>query len=673
MSTFLARDLMKMSSEDIWQIPDNPKMKVKFDDGIIEADSRRIIFSHYAWWPMLEYDTPLLKSHYFEGRLKKSSVVDILNTTVFDTIDYLKDKAIDEGLNPGAYIDMEEFSIKVRNSITKAYNHLTYRLEKYVTGLSALDLLAVADHPRIKAINDELMALDLTDKGVMSNSEKYIAAGHEEIARILTEDGDTLRGTRQYELAASSQVDLRQQLQLSSSRGHVSDMDSNIFAPPILPGYSAGLKRLIDYAMDSRAAAKALIFTQHPLQETEYTNRELQILAATLCNLHVDDDCGSTNLTPWRLTKASIGIVEGMWYSEVDGSKDLKILKASKVQHLIGKTVYLRSALTCQHHDRTGICGKCFGELRWQIPRFTNIGHVSVTELCAKVSQDVLSVKHLDGAAVTSDIIIAREDRDFLKAYNDLQQIGLNPKLDVTNVKLRIPKQGLENLADVFTVSRVEKLTESKVSSMSDLVLELIDEDGDMDFRHVCVGDGNKRSYFTREFLKYVRKVSYGTDEDKWYIIDLSDWDLTKPIWQIPRRHASALEFLRSVKTDIKNTPGKTGNRGRKAGSIDTEALGEKLANLSDLVSNKFSINITHLATVIRLTMVKDSKGHDYHIPRGNEPIELETYRKLITNRSLGAASGYQELSKIFYSPHSYIYKNRPYSHFDELLYLDDK
>lgn len=659
------RDLLALDDQAIWNIPDTPKMSVEFDDGVMEVDSRAIIFSYYMWWPMKQFDqVPLLKEHCFVGRIKRSTVLTHMDKCIFDTVKYLVDKADADGVCRSEYVDMEYLGILTRKAITLIYNRMTYNLEEYVTGLSALDLLQVADHPKIKAVNDELHALDLTSKGVLANSELYISNAQDIIADALINDKE-LAGNRQHELAASEQVSLGQQLQLSGPRGHVSDIDSNIFPYPIMSSYSQGLKKLIQFGTDSRAAAKALIFTQHPLQETEYTNRELQILAATLSNLHVHDDCGSTNLIPWPLTKHNLKVVEGMWFSSVPEGGELSVIRKSNVQDLLGTTVYLRTAMTCQHEDEYGICGKCFGELRWQIPNYTNIGHVSVTELCAKVSQDVLSVKHLDGTAIAQAIKLSSGDREFLRPYDTKQQIGINPKINADNIRLRIPKKGLENLADIFNVSRVDKLAESKVSSMSEVCLEIIDEDGDMDFHHVIVGDGNKRSYFTRGFLKYLKEVSYFVEDDKEVVIDLKDWDIKDPIWQIPRRHASALEFLRDVKSNIKNTQKR---RSRKPELSDAEALSTKLIDLSELVANKFNIHITHLATVIRTTMVTDSTENNYSIPKGDRPVELETYRKLISGRSVGPATGYQELVKLYYSAPSYLYKDRPYSHFDELI-----
>lgn len=652
------RDLLALSKHDIWKIPDT-KMRVKFDDGIVDTHARDIILSYYTWIGQHTWkEVGLLTKHLFTGRFTKGTMIELMEVSVDTTIDYILD------VMEGGSEEIEYLGIQVRKRITAIFNDFSDHLEAYVTGLSALDLLMVADHPRIRAINDELMDLDLSDPGVLANSELYITKSQEEIGNILINDHVNLAGCRQHELANAKQVDLRQQLQLSGPRGHVSDIDSNIFKYPIMSSYSHGLKKLIQFSMDSRAAAKALIFTQHPLQETEYTNRELQLLSSTLSNLHVNEDCGSTQLIPWTLTKDTLHISEGLWFSLSATDIQLQPLSATTATNHYGKTIYLRTALTCKHPDDYGICGRCFGELRLQIPRFTNIGHASISELCAKVSQDVLSVKHLDGTAITGAIKINSIDLPYIKAYSAKQRIGINPKLGVSNIRLRIPKEGMENLADIFNVDRVSKLTESKVTSMSEICLELEDEDGDISFQHVIVGEGGKKAYFTVRFLEFLKKTSYEVEDEKLVIVDLDGWDISEPIWQIPRRHASSLEFLREVNTDIRNT-----TRGRRNAIVmDNELLGAKLLNLSNLVSRKFNIHLTHLATVIRTTMTTDSKNFDYRMPKSNGLVELETYRKLIVNRSVGPASGHQELGRLFHSPHSYNNKIRPYSDFDELL-----
>ena len=82
------------------------------------------------------------------------------------------------------------------------------------------------------------------------------------------------------------------------ARGYLTDIDSTIFKKPIV-SFLDGLISLEDKAMESRSAAKALIFSGTNTADSEYFSRELQLLVSTLCRLH-EGDCGSTKYLLFR-------------------------------------------------------------------------------------------------------------------------------------------------------------------------------------------------------------------------------------------------------------------------------------------------------------------------------------------------------------------------------------
>lgn len=108
-------------------------------------------------------------------------------------------------------------------------------------------------------------------------------------------------------------------------------------------------------------------------------------------------------------------------YNVVDDNKDL-----------IGKTIFLRSPIKClSAANGRGICRKCLGEL-YNITPATNIGIYSVTNLTERLTQMMLSAKHLleakiNNACLDTTYMTAEDLAKFILI--DEASIYLNPNM----------------------------------------------------------------------------------------------------------------------------------------------------------------------------------------------------------------------------------------------------
>lgn len=654
MLRYRARDLCGLDYEGIWLLDDLPSNLVEFDDGTtLNMSTREIIFSYYNWWPHREWPaTPLLAEHALNDHLTSKLILKLMELSSF--------AAYDTHLGQ---IDIEYLGLRIKQELNRIYNDMTRKLGAYVTGLDALDFVNVMRHPEIKRVNDEIQAKDLNDRGVLANMEHYIDQTHNAILKVLMNDS-SLKGNRLSEVVRADIVSPGQVLQCVGPRGYPSDIDSHIFKYPILRGFGHGIYKLHDHLIESRSAAKALFFTKDPLQTTEYFNREMQLNTATLRTLYYNEDCGSDEYVPWTITKKNLGITSGLWHFNTESTKLELITK--KRTDLIGRTVLLRSAMTCKHHDAYGVCGKCYGELQLAVPRGTNIGHVSVTELCAMVSQNVLSTKHLDRTASIGEIVLTPFDRQFIRLHEGQLQLAIAKVLKGSKVSIIVSKEDVANLADLNIIDDIRKLSVSKISAMDEVSFSVIDSEGDVSISPVMVNMGSRKASFTAEFLGYIRKEGYSIEGDRSISFSLDNWDFDKPVWILPRKHANMLDFLNEIKSNIKAS-GK--NRGKEQLDLtETIVLADALTDLYDLVSQKFQINLTHLATILRSTMIRSKKDNDYRMPIPGGSRELGTYRDIITMRSLSALAAYQEQFKTFYDPRSYTVKDRPPHSFDPIV-----
>lgn len=651
MKHYLARNILTMPIEKIWQLPDG-EITLEFDDGVITTTVRETILSQYAWWPQRGWpETPLLIEHHLNGaRYKGGTFSRLCEATMWAAIDTLK--------RPHTFA--EHLSKRYMEERDRFLNDMTANLDSYVTSISALDFLDVIDHPEIKAINDELQALDVDNPTVLATVEPRIMGAYDRIGKVLVND-PLLSGNRLAETVKSDPGKTKQTLQCISARGRTTDINDAIFNRPVLRGYAHGLGGLVEMALESRPGAKSLFLTKDPLQRSEYFNREMQLVAAPVNVLDYEHDCGSKDWVSWAVTKKNLSDILGLSYWEDDGSL-VTITKRST--DLIGRHIKLRTPLTCLHKHSNTICGACYGELRFAIPSGTNIGHIAVTELGGKTSQDVMSTKHYDSNAIIEMLKVHPNDAKYISVINGTLALRLNDYIKGRKAKMVVSKDSIQGIADL-DLEDVSKLVPTKVTSMTMVQLQYLDDDGDEEITPVFLGAGQRAASFTREMLAYLKRKGYTLREDRSMVIDLSDWDVNKPVWIFPRQNSNTMDFLRDVKSIFKSS----GRNKRVGPSSQLADLGLVLNDFYDYVKKKFSISVVHLTISLRTTMVVDRANNDMRLPAHNQPREFATYTDIIQGRSLSAVAPYQEQAAVFYDPRSYVIKDRTPHPFDVVLH----
>jgi hypothetical protein len=124
-------------------------------------------------------------------------------------------------------------------------------------------------------------------------------------------------------------------------------------------------------------------------------------------------------------------------YYYLDSSMyDMKCVNSKKDKWLIGKTIYLRSPITCTCED--GICAACYGDLAYtNCEENFNIGAFASTQLNNTIQQNILSTKHL----LTTNSEQLKFSEPFYRFFLlDANKFKLNPdtKENLDNWLLRI-------------------------------------------------------------------------------------------------------------------------------------------------------------------------------------------------------------------------------------------
>jgi hypothetical protein len=350
----------------------------------------------------------------------------------------------------------------------------------------------------------------------------------------------------------------------------------------------------------------------------------------------------------------------GIRYFDGDSQK-LRVIKQSD-SHLVGTVVNIRSAFTCKHPDRYGICTTCFGELGYSVPAKTSIGFVCSFDLLSTVTQLLLSNKHLDASAHVDDFFISDIDEPYISYGSEENTLCLNENLARKKLTLQFPAKEAKNILDVRSAPDLDALNPQALSGIS--YMTFIVADDNMEVRNtIRVETGATKGVLTRDMLLYICNHGCTMDNRGNYLVDMSHWDYARAFIELPPKHFSTLAYMQSIERFIKG--GKTKGRTSLMSFNNPVAA---LTTLHELVSQKLSCHLSHLQVIILGNLVADRENRDFHLPLERITGQPATYRQIMKLRSLGAAMAYQGQEGIILALESFLIKKRPRHPLDAML-----
>lgn len=646
--------VLKSSYETIWETLNAPNLKVELvcADGILETTGREIIFSQFAWEYQRRFPkTPVLKAHVMprHPRLNKKTSMKLIQDSFWCAYDTY-----------GGELDLVELSQMAYDITNAMYNFIVDQLPEYVTSLSALDFIGVLTHPVVAEANAKVQP-----------TQASIDRNNRTIGEVLMDENE-LKGNRIAESSKSALTSLGQVLQVTGSRGYLTDIDSTIFRYPILPGYGSGIHSLHDHAIESRSCSKALFFAKYPLSDVEYLNRQLQMSGEYIRHVF-EGDCGSEILLPLPIkSKKDLKTFQGKYYYPDDDSKRLYRILPSDEQ-LVGKTVMVRSPTGCLCLPKQGVCQVCLGEIALQIQKGGNLGHLSTIELCSGVSQAVLSTKHLDGSAHTKAFIIHQGDEPYLSYGRRENTIQLKQDLAGKTIKLIVSREAAYNLTEINHVQSLQDTQITRISEIEFVTLEITDQHGNVKTMDVVVSNGSQKSSFTIEFLAFLRKISWYVNEAQAYEFDISNWDFSKPVFELPLKHANVMEFMSEVSNIVRMA--RLSRRRRKQSqelANNMDAMSGLILSLHDKVNERFSLNFAHCEVIMAVSLVRDPIGGDFRFPDPRDERGFAEFKQIMQYRSVPQSLSHQEQANRILDYRAFTIKKRP-SHPMDAVYIPPK
>lgn len=637
-----ARDLLNMDPESVWTIPDGA-ITLICDDIDIETTARRLIFCYYLLTIHRNYPTtPLLSTHFMGMDHFTSSTHLKLFSIIYKDCIY----AYQNAGTPLSMMELEKIWKLIYVAVNDIYNTFIQKCDSYVTSMGALDFIEMLANDAINDANTSVLP-----------THQSINDVYDVIDNVLDTD-ESLKGNSIVEGARLNIFNVKQVKQCIGPRGFITEINSTLFKQPVVVGYAMGMRDIYDTGIESRSASKALVFAKDPLADCEYFNRRLQLLAQVVRHLWMGD-CGSTHYMPWEVAPGELKIIEGMNYVE-DG--DIKMVKINDL-HLVGKTIQMRTPFGCTHSDRQTICSTCFGGISYSIPSDTALGHVSSTSIGKTVTGLVLATKHHDESSSLDAIDLGEFYDKYLTVGADENTLRLSPTLKDLAIKIHISGEAAKALPDIYRIRNFEEIDVTRITEMSEVkfIIGKEEDEGGVHEMVVPVSMGFRLGSLSGEALQYIKDKGTELDENDGYIIDLSDWPNTSPLFELPLKHINMVDYMNSVASVILASAQK-----HAMAKLDTTT--EVIKMLSGIINTKITVNLAHILVVAYSTAAVNPKEGDYNLPRGGEDYTFVPYSALMNYRSLGAKMAHQEQAKVFLSPEAFVFTDRPSHPIDPLL-----
>ena len=226
------------------------------------------------------------------------------------------------------------------------------------------------------------------------------------------------------------------------------DVNGNTIPIPITSNFLIhGLNTVSNYYIDSQAGRKSIILNKTSMGTSGFFSTKCMILASTVKlsksvrkiikrrrkKKHRNEDNSSVQTCNSRRpliydvkSDASLKKINRRYYYLDPSMSEMLCVNYKKDKWLIGKTIYLRSPMTCTCED--GICVACYGDLAYtNSEKDFNNGAFASAIMNNKIEQDILSTKHL--LTTNSEKLVFSEDfyRFFILEANKFR---LNPDSD---------------------------------------------------------------------------------------------------------------------------------------------------------------------------------------------------------------------------------------------------
>lgn len=594
-------------SVSVWGLMD-AEYEVVFDDGVKRLMPRKhLIFNRYCWELFLLYPTAGIRSD--------CDVTDVIGKDYFNADTHIKllerifrSICLECGLT--SYTSKHPLLKKIYQVIDYLHNELINMISPSVTTINAVDFIEVVKSEEIMGVHANLRS---TPEGV----EK----AYKDIKRYVSNAAGRNRFVQAYRAKA---INENQSNQCIGPRGFVTDLDRTVFRQPIASGFIKGMSSLYEMMTESCTAAKSLNANGTHIQTSEYTSRRIQLLAMVVQNV-VNGDCGSQEYMDIFITPQVLENLKGIYYLKEDNT--LGCLVGDET-HLHGQIIKIRTALGCRHEDPSKICSTCLGGISQNFAESTNLGYTMAAFLMEKVTQAILSTKHLTHSVRKS--LIQLEGLANKYFYTDENgDLYFHKDLDLRGLQLILPNASVGRLVDVLSLPHTN-IGLSKIGELDSVAIKAATlAVPTVDRLNISYKDRN--CIITKALLKHIKSVSMEADSRGNFVIPLDTFDKSNPPFNNPLKETNIINFVTRTASIIETSKEKENDPY------------EKLNTLFAAVTDKFKCNLSVLQVLVYATTAYNASQGNYSLGRNSPTATCENKYTLFRYRDFAGLAVYEK------------------------------
>ena len=426
--------------------------------------------------------------------------------------------------------------------------------------------------------------------------------------------------------------------QVVMAGGPRTDVDDTMFTIPILGSYLRGFRNIIEYAIDSRSAAKSEYYNASTMGDAQYSNRKKQLLALALQHIY-PGDCGTDVTVPFFIKKKWSRMIIGKFI--VENGRLLELTR-DNIHQFYDRRINMRSVMTCRYQD--GFCRICGGRLVDYMSPGVIPGIAAEHEVMAPIAQLVLSNKHVAKTKATM-YILPRLVRDEHIFEVDGNEIYFRPHIDLTKLAIGVPFKTVERLSDLQYVQN-NIINEQYFTDITQMVL------GDAKTLEpltplISMTDDNKNyphlSGTTLHMLRKHPTALQMAGDLVWLKFD--QFDRERPVMYSTVVNDSTKVFVEKIEFLFTRQ------------IRDFTSLTEILHRISDVVwSGDILPHVMHLEVCIKANLVTDEV--DYSIPVVTDPnnVHFKSLAQIIPRRSIGPQIAFEQWNNYITDPSTFIF-----------------
>lgn len=612
MFKIMAREIFNTPREQIWNIAEGMYEIFHEDGGSVVVPKNYVIFNRYLWDMFTLYpETPIIG---------KCDVANVIGNGHYNADTHIRALEtifgyICEQNNLHFYFEKEPLLRMVYRIVNNIYNEIVQMASEYVTTIDAVDFVETVEHPTIKSIRANLKPTPESVENAYKTTKTYI--NHPSTS--------SNRFARAYR---SKAINENQANQCIGPRGLIAGLNREVYTIPVVNGFIRGMGNLYELIVESLTAAKSLNANDTHIKTSEYASRRIQLLTMSVTGVELND-CGSTDYYDLLVTEQMLDNMKGKYYLRSDTGQ-LDYIRGNE-KHLIGTIVKVRTIFGCKVPDPSKVCTKCLGKVSENFKENSNLGYIMTAYLMEKLTQAILSTKHLTHSVKKSSIKLEGAVNKYFYS-TDENEIYFNKDLNLKGLQLILPNARLGKLVDVLNLPHTN-VSLTKVGELE--VVQIRDLKHKTPFvETVNISYLDRNSIITKQLLEYIKRFKPESDNRGNFVISLDEFDKSQPVFSNPLKETNIISFVTRVASMIETTKDKV---------YDPY---DKFLGVFNSVIDQFKCNMSVIEVIIYASTTLNAFNGDYRLGRGSQHPRCEGKMLLHRHRSVSTLLIYEEQMK---------------------------